>query len=487
MPTASRVKSLTYAVRPGVLFKYLGQLSVGAGIATLVPLLVAALFGELALAFDLGLVAAVLIMGGTFFARLPAPERLQTNEALIIAALIFVLVPLLMALPIMQAGIPFVDALFESVSAITTTGLTTLGTVADKTESFLFVRAWMQWYGGLGIVVLSLALLVEPGTAARRFGHSAMEWDDLITGTRIHARRVMQVYLVLTAIGIAVLWLAGVDAYSAVLHTLAGVSTGGFSSHDNSLSGLGGWVAQATLMALSFAGAIALILYHPAYYRNWRQRTGYLELKGLAATAVGASLLLALCMWLAGQHSWPEIWTHSPLIAVSAQTGTGFTSMPIEDMSPASKVVLIASMLVGGGVGSTTGGIKILRLLIFLRLLQLVIQRTCMPSHAVLEPRLGGHRLDHREIEHALLIIILFIGVIIVSWLPFLVLGHDPLDALFEVVSATATVGLSTGISSPELAPLLKAILCADMVLGRLEVVALILVLYPGTWLGKRR
>jgi trk system potassium uptake protein TrkH len=161
--------------------------------------------------------------------------------------------------------------------------------------------------------------------------------------------------------------------------------------------------------------------------------------------------------------------------------------MPVEQMGPSSKLVLIGSMLIGGGVGSTTGGIKILRLLILLRLLQIAVRRTCMPSHAVLDPRLGGHRLERPEIEHALLIILVFIGLVFLSWFPFLAMGHDALSSLFDVVSATATVGLSAGVTAPDLAPLLKAVLCMDMLLGRLEVISLLVVLYPAAWRGKTR
>ena len=183
---------------------------------------------------------------------------------------------------------------------------------------------------------------------------------------------------------------------------------------------------------------------------------------------------------------WQDILLHAPLVAVSAQTGAGFTSTPIGEMDAASKFVLILSMTAGRGMGSTAGGIKILRLLLLLRLLQLIIRRTCMPSHAVVEPRLGRHRLADREIEHALLIIMLFLIVILLSWFPFLAMGYAPLDSLLEVVSATATVGLSSGITGPELPGFLKGVLCLDMLLGRLEVVALVLVLYPWTWFGKR-
>ena len=138
------------------------------------------------------------------------------------------------------------------------------------------------------------------------------------------------------------------------------------------------------------------------------------------------------------------------------------------------------------GCPSHVGGIKILRLLILLRLLQLTIRRIALPSHAVVQAQLGGRRLDDDDLLKALLLITLFGVVILLSWFPFVAAGYDPLNALFEVVSATATVGLSTGITHSGLSPFLKAILCMDMLAGRLEIVALLIVLYPGTWFGKR-
>ena len=487
MAVTERDNSLSYSVRPGVVLKYLGQLGLGVAVATSVPLAWAAYFGQWD--FALRLLLVILLLGGCgiLFGRRPPPSAIQTNEALVVAALIFVATPLVMVFPLLDGGLEFVDALFESVSAITTTGLSTLGTVADRSESFLFTRAWMQWYGGLGIVVLSLALLIHPGADARRLALTAMEREDLITLTRLHARRVLQVYVALTVAGLSLLTLAGADPYAALLHTLAGVSTGGFSNYDDSMAGLGGWQVQGLLMVFAFAGAVSLALFHPAYYLAWRRHSGYLELRGLFAAALLVALALCLTLVVSGQSPWSEALIHGALTAVSAQTGTGFASTPIDGLDPASKLVLIVSMLIGGGFGSTAGGIKILRLLILLRLLQLLIQRACLSPRAVLEPRLGGRRLEGREIEQALLIILLFLLVVLLSWFPFVALGQDPLDSLFEVVSATATVGLSTGITAPELPTGLKLLLCLDMLLGRLEVVALVLVLYPKTWFGKRK
>jgi len=144
---------------------------------------------------------------------------------------------------------------------------------------------------------------------------------------------------------------------------------------------------------------------------------------------------------------------------------------------------LILSMLVGGSIGSTAGGVKLMRLLIALRLLQFFIQRTALPAHAVLERELSGDKLESDEIERALMLILIFVGTVLCSWLPFLLAGYDPLDALFEVVSACSTTGLSTGITSAGLESGLKAVLIVDMLLGRVEFLAFLVFLYPRTWI----
>ncbi|WP_051906416.1 potassium transporter TrkG [Methylomarinum vadi] len=170
-------------------------------------------------------------------------------------------------------------------------------------------------------------------------------------------------------------------------------------------------------------------------------------------------------------------------MGLSAQTTTGFANVDVAALDNASKLSLIFSMLVGGSIGSTAGGIKILRLLIVLRLLQFFIQRTALPAHAVLERQLSNDKLEADEIERVLMLILIFAGTVFGSWLPFLIMGYDPLDALFEVVSACSTTGLSTGISSPHLEAGLKWVLIIDMLLGRVEFLAFLLFMYPRTWL----
>ena len=172
----------------------------------------------------------------------------------------------------------------------------------------------------------------------------------------------------------------------------------------------------------------------------------------------------------------------APFSGVAAQTPPGFSTVPVEGRDPASKLVLILAMAVGGDMGSTAGGIKIFRLLVILKMVQHLFARTALPRHAVVDVRVAGRALESPEIALALVMVSLFAAVAVLSRLPFLIAGYDPLDALFEVVSALGTVGLSSGVSGPELPPLLKGVLCLDMLAGRLDILAFLVLFFPPTW-----
>lgn len=477
------LKSLRYAVHFKTLAKYLGLLALMLASLALVPLLVSVGVGEYELSKRYLIVISLLMVIGLPSLRQQHPADVQHNESLTITALAFIIAPLVMSYPMMGSGLSFIDAWFEAVSAVTTTGLSTVADLENMPTTFLFARAWMQWYGGLGIVVLSVAILMNHHIALRRLINPAGE--SMVTTTRIYARRMLAVYVVLTLIGVAILMLLLDDAFIALTHAMAAISTGGFSPLNSSLVELP-WQAQFGVSLLGLCGAIPFIFYYRLSRGSWREVVNDFEVRALLGMTLLLSVLLTMTLTSQSGLDWLQAARHGALLAISAQSTTGFASIDVSTLDSASIRLLMLAMAIGGGVGSTAGGFKILRLLILLQLIKLLIQRTAMSAHAVSEPRLGDKVLEGDEIERALLLIILFIIVIAFSWLIFLAYGYDPLPALFEVVSAAATVGLSSGLTSQTLEPVLKAVLCLDMLLGRLEIIALLVVLYPGTWLGKR-
>jgi len=482
---AKQAIELRYAVRFRVVFKYFGQLCLVLVALTLVPLVMSVIFGDATISLRYGIVIGVLAALGTSLARMRAPSWVQANEGMVLVALMFLFTPLVMSYPMMGSGLGFLDAFFEAISGVTTTGLSTKATLVGAPPTFLFARAWMQWYGGLGIVVFSLALVMQQGLAAKGLTVTETETDDLVGGTRAHARQVLKVYGFLTALGIIGSWSVGVGFIDAVQYTFAAVSTGGFAPYDSSLAPFG-WPAQVVITLLCLAGAIPLTFYYRMLKEKRRVAMHFLQLQAVVIASLVASLAMGAAMRLSGGMAWPQVLHHAPLLAFSAQTTAGFSSMSCAQLDAGSKLVLIFSMLVGGGAGSTAGGFKVLRLLIAASVFRLILLRTCLPKHAVIEPRLADRRLQNEEIQAALLLIVLFVAVVALSWLPFVAMGYSPLDSLFEVVSATGTVGLSVGLTSATLPALLKGILCVDMLMGRLEIIAWLVILYPGTWFGRR-
>lgn len=480
-----KLAPLQRTIRINVVAKYIGQLLVVLGCLTIMPCLVSLYFRDFDVTIRYLVVELILFGCGVVFSRLDTPTDIQTNEGMVITSLIFIVTPLIMTIPFTGGGLSIVDALFETVSAITTTGLTTVSNLESMSATLIFSRAYMQWIGGLGIVVLTVALLVQPGMAARRLIHLD-ETEDVASSTRAYAQTILKIYLILTILTTVLIWITQGNFFIAITHAFSAVSTGGFSSYNDSLAGFDNTLGMVIVMVASLFGALPLLLYHRLSRRDWRGFVSDLQLRALITLVLLASLVLAGLFVLQLNMPWSEALLHAPLLAISAQSTTGFTTLPLTGLSNGMLLILIFMMFVGGSLGSTAGGIKLLRVLTFSHLTHLIMQRSAVAPHAVIKPRLDRVLLEEDEIIRALLLILLFIVVIFFSWLVFVAAGYDTLSALFEVVSATATVGLSSGITQAGLPDLLKIVLCLDMLLGRLEIIALLVLLYPATWIKIR-
>jgi trk system potassium uptake protein TrkH len=478
--------AVSYAVRPAVVVCYFGTMCLMLALAGLVPLAVALLVHEPAYALYQVLVCAGLAAAGLLCSRHRPPVEMQRNEALVIVVLTFVAAALAFALPMTARGLSFASALFESVSGITTTGLTTIAAVEAEGRGVLFTAAWLQWIGGLGILVLGFAMLSGQGINAMRLTGVLAEQSDMIGGTRAYGRIVLGVYSSLTGVGILLLHWSGLDWYAAATLGLAAISTGGYSPYNASIAGLDAHT-QAILMALCTCGAFSMLLYYRLWRGEWRAFALDPELRAFWLLALLAAAGLALSLWHAGGMSAGKALWNGLVTALSAQSTTGFSSVPVHTLDTGSKLLLVFAMLTGGGVGSTAGGMKLLRILIVLSLVRRLILRSRVSEHSVTPTRFLGREWSSDMLLGTLLVVILHLLVTGLSWLAFLPWGYDPLDALFEVTSATGTVGLSAGITSASLPGPLQGVLIADMLLGRLEIVAILVFLAPRTWIGQRR
>jgi trk system potassium uptake protein TrkH len=477
-----RFTAMRFVARPAVVGKLLSQLYGLLAALTAVPCAVAFFDGGAEVGARYLIVIGVLAVLALAGRHLPEPERIQSNEALSVVALLFVSASLLMTLPMLGYGMPFIDAWFETVSGVTTTGLSTLS-VEGRPAAFLFGRAWMQWIGGIGVTVFALALIVGTGGPLRSLGFGRSEMGDVVGGTRAHARRVVIVYAGLTAVGIAALLLAGAPLIDAITHCMAAVSTGGFANHGDSLASVGS-LQLGILNALCIAGAISFHVYYFKLLRVFQGRAFDNQLLALGlAIGLGTLLVWGLSRLTGTALELGDLFS----LVVSAQTTAGFSSVAIVSLPNWLLLLLCLAMVVGGGIGSTAGGIKLGRMLFLLGRLKAVLVRASLPRRVYTDVRVEGRRVGHRGVEDILGMVVAFGLVLALSWLLFLLHGQPPLPALFEVTSALATAGLSAGLTGAELPTALKLVLIANMLFGRLEVVVLLVLLAPRTWIGRRR
>lgn len=481
-------KAVTFAIRPQLLINYLCLMLGIFGILTCIPFVVSLISGNVSSSWCYFLIIILTCFLGIYGINATRNKeiRFQRNESLALVALLFICIPLLQSIPLMSYGITFIDAWFEAVSGITTTGLSTLGTIEDRPLSFLFTRGWMQWVGGLGIIVLALALVLQPGVATKQLGFDSKEVDNVVGGTRAHAKRILIAYILLTFILVLLLLLAGSTIIDAMVHAMASISTGGFSNYDDSLASIP-TLQRSIVMLGCLAGAISFHLYYRRQFTNWNKIFGDVQFLALIGIILFITTLLFLSMSTSNIFDPIQRGEHALLMSISAQTTSGFATLNLEELSQASLVILSVSMFIGGGLGSTAGGIKLLRLMMLLRIFQLYLQRLAASPHARITDRFMGVPITFADIQGAVTVFVAYVITLMVSWLIFLHYGHDPLSALFELSSALGTAGLSAGITGPDLEPGLKVILIINMLMGRVEAIAIIVLLLPGNWFGKRR
>jgi len=475
--------TLAFAIRPRVLARLVGRAALLLTGINAPLVVVSAVDAEWAAAAAHAVVVAALLGSWAVLSRgQPAPVP-QTNEAMALSVCAFLLGSLALALPWWAEGVPFIDALFEGVSAVTTTGLSTLDSVENKSWSFLFARAWGQWSGGLMIVLLALFLTLERGAVAGRWLAYQLTTEEVMLGARAWMRTMATVYVGLTVVAILALLAAGLRPGEAVLHGLTAVCSGGFATDDSSIGGVGGRAVQAVAMVAGTLGAVSFLIWPQLRRRRWQAALGAPELRAFFALSVAGFLLLFATMTQLSGLPFREAAWDAVLMSLSCQATTGFSTLDVAALDPVAKLIMVMQMILGGDTASTAGGIKMFRVLGMARLVREAITRTALAPHAVVATRSGEADL----LRGTATVVTLFTLMLIVLWAILLAGHHSPVDALFDCASALSTCGASVGVASHGLAAPFKAVLVVGMLMGRLEIVAVLVLLYPRTWVGRRQ
>lgn len=467
----SALAPLSYPIRFFVVFKYLGFILLISTAFILVPFIASLCWQEYGSTLRYGIICIVLLFLGLLSLAIPRPKTIQSNEVYTVIALAFAVGSFAMAYPLMGSGLNFIDAWFESVSGLTTTGLTLANLETIDPKTFFFARSWMQWYGGLGIVIFGIGLAYLPVTISKSFLKKVAYKDDKIENSKVFARKILLIYSMITILGFGLLWLTGINWIDAVELTFSSISTGGFSPYPDNLESVSRTI-QSLVCVISFLGALSFPHFWLTSLKNVKALLTDIQFLGLIFCILFFTILVFIF------NSVNRIDAFFNVIA--AQTTAGFSTLSISEFDPGSKFLLLASMLIGGGTLSTAGGIKILRLFVILQAIRHLFFRTSITKSTVVSEKLSPEAIS------CMCVFSLYIIVIFISTLAFVTMGYPLLDSLFDVVSAIGTVGLSSGLTSSSLPALLKVVLGMDMLLGRLEIVTLLVIFYPRTLIGRR-
>lgn len=475
-----------------VVLRYVGLVLTVLGAFMMVSAGVSVLYRDAA-----GLILAysglVTLLFGVFpMIFVPAAPRITAHEGLAIVVGGWLLACLFGAVPYILWGGQFsvTNAWFESVSGFTTTGSSILNQVETLPHGIVFWRAATHWIGGLGILMFVLSVLPAmgmAGTAIVRTEISPLAQDNFRQNVKGIVRILVVIYGGLTLAEIAALAAAGMNLFDAVTHAFATIATGGFSSRNLSVAAYRSPAIETVLIVFMILSGMHFGLLFAALTGDRMRLWGSAVVRYyLGAMAVGTALVTILVH--GGSGSWPHAFRVSVFQVVSVGTSTGFASADSSVWPPLAQILLMVFALQGACAGSTSGGIKADRVVLFAKGIWRQI-RLLQHQRAVIPVRMDGKAVENDVVAAAVLYIGLYVLVVLSGGLLLTALGMDPLSAFSGTVATTGNVGPGLGsvgslenfAHAPELG---KWVLTGTMLLGRLEIYGLILLASPRIWRG---
>jgi trk system potassium uptake protein len=463
------------------LLGYIGALVTTIGVLFFVPLVVLFFYPEEAIyAGDFIVGAVPLTLVGAFFWKRCTPRDafyMSLPEGMVIVLLVWAIAVLVGALPLMLAvDLNFTQAIFESTSGWTTTGLSVVD-VENAPRIVLFYRSLIQMAGGAGFVILAVAALAGPAGA----GLSAAEGrtDQLAPHVRQSAGIVLRMYIGYIIIGILALRVVGMDWFDAVNHALTALATGGFSTQADSIGHFDSAAVEAVVIVLMILGGMNFLTAYTLLKGKFKAvvRNGEIRLE-VAILVIAIPLLLIFTTTALYTDTDKQVRV-AVFEATSAITGTGFGTVAHTEWNAFGWILMVVLMTIGCGSGSTAGGLKLIRVYIIIKAIRWEFRRAFMPEHAVNEPEIwqGEERvfLNDGLIRRVALYVFFYIAMLFIGTTIMTAHGYGVGESLFESASTLGTVGLSVGVTAPDAPASLLWSQSAGMFLGRLEFFAVII------------
>lgn len=437
--------------------------------------------------------AVITLAVGQLLCLLPMGGRkMQARDGFAAVALSWIVLSLFGALPYVFSGVipNYIDAVFETVSGFTTTGATVLTYMEGHPRGVLFWRGQTQWMGGVGVLVLALALIPKLGEGSvylMRAESPGPIKSKLVPRLSDTAKILYSIYIGLTVAETVCLRLAGMPWYDAVIHAFTTISTGGFSVKNASIAAYNSLAVEWIIILFMFLSGINFALLFFALRRNFKAVFQSEELRSYTVMTLTASGLIVLNLVVhAGWLLDLETVTDAVFQVVTLMTTTGYMTYDYVLWPTFSQVILILVMFAGGCAGSTAGGLKQIRVVLLFKNLRREVQRILHPR-VVTTIKSDGDRVEEPILSGITLfffayIFLLLAGTLVVAWddVGFTAAFTASLTCISNVGPAFDSLGPTGNFSM--LSAVSKVVLSLNMLLGRLEIMPLLLLLFPSLW-----
>ncbi len=476
--------------------RILGQIIIGVSLSMVFSLAWAFAFpGEIlcagaflkAMATGFG-IGAMLLWAGK-----KASGRFFRREGLLTVTLSWFLMSALGALPFYFSGTfpgTFIDCYFEAMSGFTTTGASILERVESIPSCLLYWRSFMQWLGGMGVVVLFVAVFPALGIEAKHLYQVEVPGiDKKGAKPRIKdaASLLWKIYLALTALQVILLMIGGMSFFEASAHTFATMSTGGFSTRTASIAGFDSLYIELVIVVFMVLAGINFSLFAGMLSKQWRSLLVNWELHFYLALLLGCTLLVWWSVMTFNDHTSPiKGFRESLFSVVSLMTTTGFVTADFDRWNVFSQFLLLILMFIGGCSGSTSGSMKVARLVIAYKAALMELKKFFLPRR-ILTLKINRQAISQDTITMVMGFVFLFLFSFTVASLALMAMGLDPVTSLSASIACLGNVGPGLAKVGPtthyfHLPAGAKALLCFLMAVGRLEVFPVLLLFWRGFW-----
>ena len=452
-----------------LILKLVGVILCIEALCMLIPLLYTLVCGESAATAFLKSIAVCGGAGGLLALIQPDDTRLQTRDGFVCVALCWIALSLFGALPYFFSGsCGYVDAFFETVSGLTTTGASIFSSPEDLPRGILLWRALTQWMGGMGILVLVLALLpkISEGSVNLMKAESPGPISTKLRPRTAETARILyRIYIALTAVEAVVLRVVGLPWFDALTTALTTISTGGFSVRN------------------------ASIAYYQSSLINCREALKSEELRVYTGIVVGSSLFIALDLVAKTGRSFGSAIEAAAFQVTTLISTTGYCTEDFDLWPPFCRCILVLVMFCGGCAGSTAGGVKVSRLVLLVKAVRRDMRRI-LHSREVRPITLDGQRVGEETLSSVSVFFFAYIAILLLGTLVVSLDGVEFTAAFTASLTAISNVGPGLGALGPTcnfgfLSDFSKLVLTLTMLLGRLEIMPLLVLMMPSVWRRK--